>query len=148
MASILDVAAYILKKQGTMTTMKLQKLAFYSQAEYLREFKEPLFDSSFQAWINGPVSVELFRHHRGLFLIRPQDLTGATPSALKLEERKTVDLVLSVYGEKSGKELSILTHQEAPWKDAREGLATDQAGNVEITNDAILDYYSKHPLVR
>ena len=32
MADILTVAAFILQKYGTMTTMKLQKLAFYSQA--------------------------------------------------------------------------------------------------------------------
>ena len=32
MASVYDVAAYILEKQGAMTTWKLQKLVYYSQA--------------------------------------------------------------------------------------------------------------------
>jgi uncharacterized phage-associated protein len=32
MVSILDVAAYILEKQGAMTRMKLQKLVYYCQA--------------------------------------------------------------------------------------------------------------------
>ena len=32
MASVLDVAACILERQGPMTTWKLQKLVFYSQA--------------------------------------------------------------------------------------------------------------------
>lgn len=32
MASVLDVAAYILAQQGEMTAMKLQKLCYYSQA--------------------------------------------------------------------------------------------------------------------
>lgn len=31
MATVVDVAAYILKRCGAMTTMKLQKLAFYSR---------------------------------------------------------------------------------------------------------------------
>ena len=33
MATVVDVEAYILKRCVAMTTMKLQKLAFYSQAE-------------------------------------------------------------------------------------------------------------------
>ncbi len=32
MATVHDVAAYILEKRGPMTTMKLQKLVYYSQA--------------------------------------------------------------------------------------------------------------------
>ena len=32
MASVSDVAAYILQQQGAMTTWKLQKLIYYSQA--------------------------------------------------------------------------------------------------------------------
>lgn len=33
--SITDVAAYILERTGTITTMQLHKLAFYAQAEHL-----------------------------------------------------------------------------------------------------------------
>jgi uncharacterized phage-associated protein len=32
MASVLDVAQYILNRQGMMTTMKLQKLVYYVMA--------------------------------------------------------------------------------------------------------------------
>ena len=32
MRDIIDVAAYILEKVGDVSTMKLQKLAYYSQA--------------------------------------------------------------------------------------------------------------------
>lgn len=32
MKSVVDAAAFILDEYGTMTTMKLQKLAYYSQA--------------------------------------------------------------------------------------------------------------------
>ena len=32
MLTVFDVASYILKKSGKMTTMKLQKLIYYSQA--------------------------------------------------------------------------------------------------------------------
>lgn len=76
MTSIIDVAAYILKTYGSMTTMKLQKLAFYSQAESLAHSGVPLFPEDFQAWRGGPVCVELYKQHRGMFLIREGALTG------------------------------------------------------------------------
>ena len=43
MASITDVAAYILENLGSVSTMKLQKLAFYSQAYHLVNDGAPPF---------------------------------------------------------------------------------------------------------
>ena len=71
MCSIVDVADYILEKYGTMTTMKLQKLAFYSQARALVVNGMPLFDEDFEAWANGPVSPALYALHKGRFLVHP-----------------------------------------------------------------------------
>lgn len=42
--SVFDVAAYILLKMGKMTTMKLHKLLYYSQAWNLVWCEEPLFN--------------------------------------------------------------------------------------------------------
>jgi uncharacterized phage-associated protein len=53
-ASVFDVAQYILRKQGGMTTMKLQKLVYYAQAWSLVWDEEPLFDQPIEAWSNGP----------------------------------------------------------------------------------------------
>ena len=53
MAHVVDVAAYILEDLGSVSTMKLQKLAFYSQAYYLAEHGATLFPEAFEAWANG-----------------------------------------------------------------------------------------------
>ena len=71
MANIISVAKYILEQRGAMTTMKLQKLCYYSQAWSLAWDDKPLFDEDFQAWANGPVCPELFRWHKGKFAISP-----------------------------------------------------------------------------
>ena len=55
MANVFDTAKYILEKSGKMSTMKLQKLCYYSQAWALVWDDAPLFDEDFQAWANGPV---------------------------------------------------------------------------------------------
>ncbi len=54
MADVFDVAAYILNKQGRMTTMKLQKLCYYAQAWHLVWAEKPLFDEPIQAWGEWP----------------------------------------------------------------------------------------------
>lgn len=45
MTSIFDVAAYVLDKLGVMTTMKLEKLCYYSQAWSLVWDERRLFPS-------------------------------------------------------------------------------------------------------
>ena len=84
MCSIVDVADYILEKYGTMTTMKLQKLAFYSQARALVVNGMPLFDEDSEAWANGPVSPALYALHKGRFLVHPGDLGCAVERTTRL----------------------------------------------------------------
>lgn len=69
MASAHDVAAYILKRMGQMTAMKLQKLVYYSQAWSLVWDEAPLFNERIEAWANGPVVRELYEAHRGQFQV-------------------------------------------------------------------------------
>ena len=54
--SIFDVAKYILEKQGELTVMKLQKLAFYVKVWALVWDEEEMFPEEFQAWVGGAVS--------------------------------------------------------------------------------------------
>jgi uncharacterized phage-associated protein len=53
--TVYDVAKYILVRQGEMTTFKLHKLLYYSQAWSLVWDDAPLFSDDFYAWANGPV---------------------------------------------------------------------------------------------
>lgn len=48
MATVFDVAQYILEKTGKISTMKLQKLCYYSQAWALAWTEDPLFLSHFR----------------------------------------------------------------------------------------------------
>jgi uncharacterized phage-associated protein len=141
MATIFDVAAYILSRQGAMTAMKLQKLVYYSQAWSLVWDERPLFGSSIEAWANGPVVPELYLAHRGRFMLRPGDIQG-DENQLSATEKETVNAVLAYYGDKSSQWLSDLTHSEAPWVDARCGLGPGERGSSEITHAAMAEYYS------
>jgi uncharacterized phage-associated protein len=141
MATVHDVAAYILSKQGPMTAMKLQKLLYYSQAWSLVWEDKPLFKARIEAWANGPVIPEVYREHRGAFTLNKQWAKG-DPSALDAKERQTVTAVLKFYGDKTSQWLSNLTHQEAPWVDARRGIAPGERGENVISIEAMAAYYS------
>lgn len=139
MANVYDVAAYVLKKLGTMSSMKLQKLVYYSQAWSVVWDEEPLFKEKIQAWAGGPVVYELFLKHQGQFSV--SDIEGGNPKRLTKDQKETIDVVCDAYGKKTGQWLSDLTHKERPWREAREGLADGDRGNKEITLEALADYY-------
>jgi len=52
-----------------------------------------------------------------------------------------VDAVLKFYAPESAHYLSDLTHSEAPWKDAREGLPPGARSSKEITPAAMAEFY-------
>lgn len=143
MASVFDVAEYILDRAGYVSTMKLQKLVFYSNALSLVCDGKALFPETFQAWVNGPVCPDLFFAHRGRFIVGPgafapfADVSRIGERAVALIER-----VLSVLGDFDGNELSCLTHSEGPWRDARRGCDSSDRCEAVIANDAIRAYYS------
>jgi uncharacterized phage-associated protein len=140
MATAHDVAAYILQKQGEMTAMKLQKLVYYSQAWSLVWDEEPLFNDRIEAWVNGPVVPALYQGHRGKFKV--SDWPEGDPSRLTPQQRETIDAVLDYYGKKSSQWLSDLTHREAPWLEAREGLEPGDPGKHVISHASMAEYYS------
>ena len=140
---VFDVAAYILNKMGSMTTMKLQKLVYYSKAWSLVWDEKPLFEEDIEAWANGPVVRELFDYHRGMYKLSAIPI--GNPRLLNQEQKETVNAVLEYYGDKSSQWLIELTHMEDPWNQAREGLPRMDRGNRKISLDAMADYYSSLP---
>jgi uncharacterized phage-associated protein len=141
--SVFDVAAYILKKIGPMTTMKLQKLVYYSQAWSLVWDEKPLFKESIKAWANGPVIRELFNYHRGQYTI--SSVLIGNPDILAPEQKETIDAVIDYYGDKSSQWLIDLTHAETPWRIARAGTPENERGNKTVGLDVIAEYYSSLP---
>ena len=140
MANVLDVAQYILNEHGSMTTMKLQKLVYYSQAWSLVRDEKPLFDDRIEAWASGPVVPNLYNVHKGKFEI--ESLERGQSDKLEDYERTTIDAVLNLYGGKPAQWLSDLTHMENPWKEARKGRKPGEKCRKEITHAAMVEYYS------
>ena len=140
MGTVHDVAVYILEKEGQLSTMKLQKLCYYSQAWALVWDDAPLFNEDFQAWANGPVCPELFHVSQGQFAVIARQMRGSS-SHLTAEQKQTIDAVLDFYGPKDAQWLSQLTHMEGPWQEARAGLPTGVPCANVITKESMAMYY-------
>ena len=143
MVNVFDVAAFILRNCGPMTTMKLQKLVYYCQAWSLVWDEEPLFPEKIEAWANGPVVPELFLLHKGQFKVR--SIPAGKPEKLNKKQRETVLAVINYYGNKSSQWLSDLTHIEDPWRNARVEISEKRRGNRVISRASMLEYYSSLP---
>lgn len=143
MANVIDIAKYILKQSSYISTMKLQKLVYYSQAYHLVTKQKPLFIDRIEAWVNGPVVPALYDYHKNKIMVNYDEVFGENKTINIInEDRDSVNYVISKIGDYSGIELSKLTHSESPWIDARIGCKPNERCNKEITRDAIAVYYS------
>lgn len=141
MSDVFDVAAYILERCGAMSTWKLQKLCYYSQAWALAWTEKPIFNEDFEAWSNGPVCRKLFNEHKGLFMIKRSDLIFGNSDNLNSDEKDTINVVLRDYSDMSPYELRELSHSEAPYINARNGLPPGASCSNVITKTEMGDFY-------
>lgn len=141
MANVFEVAKYILSKEGPVSTLKLQKFCYYSQAWAMAWTERPLFNEEFEAWVNGPVCRELFNFHKGEFMVSEFNFREYDDSALTDDEKDTIDTILKTYGDMDPYELREQTHAEAPWQDARQGCSDDAHCENIISKESMALYY-------
>lgn len=121
-----------------ISNLKLQKLLYYAQAWNLVFTNEELFDEDIEAWVHGPVVPKVFRRFKS-FQWKTID-EPVTPLA-DAKVRSHLEEVLNVYGHFNARQLERLTHSEAPWRDARKGLAPDESGNTVISRASMKSFY-------
>ena len=140
MATVFDVAHYILEKLGPTSTMKLQKLCYYCQAWSLVWDDTELFPEDFEAWANGPVCKELFTATRGKFSVTAKDEHGSSDN-LTENQKNSINLVLDYYAKHNAQWLSQLTHMEDPWQQARVNVPAGESSSNIITKESMALYY-------
>ncbi|HOX41197.1 MAG TPA: DUF4065 domain-containing protein [bacterium] len=125
-----------------ITNLKLQKLVYYAQAWYLANYKKPLFDEDFEAWIHGPVIPDLYHKYKSF---------GYSPIETKIDFSSVENLdstvkeflaeVAKIYMTHGAYELEAMTHQEQPWIDARDGCEPDENCSNVIPKKSMMEFY-------
>jgi uncharacterized phage-associated protein len=141
--TIFHVARHIVEAMDeTLTPLKLQKLAYYSQAWCLAWTEVPMFEEDFQAWANGPVNPELYEKHKGMYSLPSDFLSDYSDFELSSGDTKTIQSIISFYGDKEPFFLSELTHRERPWREARGNTPLGAISTAVITKESMQDYYA------
>ena len=147
MTSSVDLSEFILQQKSPISSMKLQKLVYYSQAWSLALNGKHIFDEPIEAWKNGPVVRNLLEKTRNDYNV--SSVPSGNPTLIDEDFRDTVTAVLIYYGQKSGNWLQDLVHSEEPWIEARrnatkhKSLYSDVSYNVIISRRKMKDYYSR-----
>lgn len=142
---MLRVIAYIFDKLEEVTPLMLQKLLYFIQGVYSGLFGKTVFDEDCRAWLHGPVYSEVYELFRD-FKYNPIDdarfaLLEGMEDTLTDDEKYVTDLVINTFGMYGGKVLEKITHNEAPWIEARKGYGTGIPSNELLPKDRIMKYY-------
>ena len=142
---MLRVIAYIFERLGEVTPLMLQKLLYFIQGVYSALYGKPIFEEDCRAWVHGPVYPEVYELFRD-FKYNPIDdarfaLFEGAEDALTDDEKRVIDLVLNTFGIYGGKVLERITHNEDPWKEARQGYEDSIPSSEILTKERIMKYY-------
>lgn len=143
-ATAYDVASFLVRFRtehgDTITNLHLQKYLYYAQGWFLAfSGGEPLFDERLEAWVHGPAQPGVygrFKHYRWNPITEAID-----PPALGSDVETHLEEVLNAYGHFSAWDLERMSHVEAPWIEARAGLADDAPSSNVISHESMRRYF-------
>jgi uncharacterized phage-associated protein len=127
-----------------MTHLRLQKLLYYVQGWSLALHGEAMFTDRIEAWSHGPVVRSMYgvlRRHQNT-PIKPSHING-DPSKLSSDELKLIQDVWRSYRGYSPTSLRNMSHNEAPWVNARPDAGPLDACDAEITTQSMRDFFRK-----
>jgi uncharacterized phage-associated protein len=137
--NIAFLANYIIGKYGDeyqdITPLKLQKLLYYVKVWTLVD-EDPKIKENFYSWKHGPVNTEIYHMYKKHKSEPIFDYDKETYSN-SFSGKKTIAFILENYLEFDAISLSVMSHNELPWKNTPE--------NCPIEDSLILDYYKKLP---
>ena len=141
------IADFFLTKES-LTPKKVQKLVYYAYAWFIalnnqdaNKIENILFDEAPEAWMHGPVFPELYQQYK------EYGWHEIPKNKKKMKfENEDVEAFLNVIWKKFGKfsadELEFMTHQEDPWKNARQNTPKTAPSAKQIKNKDIFIYYN------
>ncbi|MDG6896589.1 hypothetical protein A6A19_00910 [Actinobacillus delphinicola] len=139
MNDALDVANYIIAFCNTrnipITHLKLQKLLYFVQANFLFTLNEPCFNDEIIALPYGPVVRSVFEEFRSRNVGASQ-LTSSDNNHIHLLHIDLIDETLVALAKRDAFTLVEMTHNQSPWRNAfNRGIGT------EIENSSIREFF-------
>lgn len=139
--SALLIAEYIIgyakERNYAISNLKLQKILYFLQAQFLVSFNFPCFAETIEAWDLGPVVRNVYNKYRRYgsanIYSGNLDLENLIPN----REIQTIRLIIDRCSNYSANQLVDITHNQDPWRNAYYG------GNKIIYNEDIQKYFRR-----
>ena len=123
MYSAQSIARYIIQRCNEQNTpisnLKLQKLLYFVQAEFLVARNRPCFAEEIEAWDFGPVVPEVYQEYK-IFGGANIPVIGrmSRPVIISRDDQKLIDGIIDECAQYSASTLVDITHRQHPWKKA------------------------------
>lgn len=138
------IAEYIIAIGKEITPLALQKILYYAQGFYKAFFGKFLFEDDCQAWVHGPVYVNIYEKYRDFKSANISiDIDYDIEDIIADEKREILDVIIKYFGYYNGKALEKMSHYETPWINARKGLLPTENSNNIINKNDIKEYFEK-----
>lgn len=120
-----EVANYFLardaeREEPDVTHLKLQKLLYFAQANFLASTDQRLFDEDLEAFRHGPVVYKAYQRFSGsdqIIVARDSSFKDVAAPQVPTDSEHFLMRVWDQYKNYSASQLRHLTHIQDPWKD-------------------------------
>ena len=135
------IAKYIIKYSSEnlkyVSNLRLQKILYFVQAEFLVSKNEPCFREDIYAWQYGPVVPSVYNKYRifGSMSI-PAEETDLDSYKILDDDKFIINEVVDECNKYSTTYLVQLTHEQKPWK-----AAIAKGVDHIISKDSIKNYF-------
>ena len=143
MYKVLDVAQYIIKRCNShnqaISNLKLQKILYFVQAEFLVTKNQPCFNETIEAWDFGPVVPEAYHRYKAYGAGNIPIIAISLDRPLISEsDQELINGIVDECVQYSASALVDITHRQTPWKKSY------KAGfNCPITNESIEHFFKE-----
>lgn len=146
MYNALTVARYIVdycNEHGEgISNLKLQKILYFIQADFLVSQHKPCFFDTIEAWDFGPVVPSVYHQYKkyGSAIIpsHSADLSNILYEKISSKDKVRINAIIQVTKKYSAANLVKITHSQAPWQ-----RAYSRGFNSTISNSSIKTFFER-----
>lgn len=142
MYTALDVAKYVIwycAKQGySVSNLKLQKMLYFIQADFLVNRSSRCFADKIEAWGLGPVVSSVYEEYKKYGSAEiPSTSCETAPVKIRRTDQSRIKKIVDECSRYTASALVEITHKQEPWR-----RVYKKYENNEITVESIRAYFS------
>lgn len=139
--SAVSVAAYIVhycnRKGYLINNLKLQKILYFVQAQFLVNRGRPCFKEKIEAWQFGPVVPEVYHKYKFYGGTAIKSSNQYKMWNISNDDKKEIEVIVDECAKYSTSQLVNITHKQTPWL-----KAYSENKHNHISNESIFEYFS------